>query len=44
MGWIASQIPNAELAMIDAGHFVYLENPKAFNAAVNKFLDGLPLK
>jgi non-heme chloroperoxidase len=42
MPWIASQIPNARLSIIGAGeggsHFMYLENPEAFNAEVRNFL------
>lgn len=42
MPWIASQIPNARLSVIGAeeggSHFMYLENPQAFNADVRKFL------
>ena len=42
MPWIASQIPNARLSVIDAeeggSHFMYLENPQAFNAEVRNFL------
>jgi pimeloyl-ACP methyl ester carboxylesterase len=41
MPWIASQIPGAQLAMIDAGHFVHLENPRAFNASVRTFLEEI---
>jgi non-heme chloroperoxidase len=41
MPWIASQIPNARLSVISAeeggSHFMYLENPKAFNAEVRNF-------
>ena len=42
MPWIASQIPNAKLSVIGAAeggsHFMYLENPEAFNAEVRSFL------
>lgn len=38
MPWIASRIPGATVAMINARHFVHLENPVEFNAAVHKFL------
>lgn len=42
MPWIASQILNARLSVIEAAdggsHFMYLENPKAFNAEVRNFL------
>jgi non-heme chloroperoxidase len=41
MPWIASRIPNAQLAMIDARHFVHLENPDSFNSAVRDFLERL---
>jgi non-heme chloroperoxidase len=41
MPWIASRIPGAQLAMIDARHFVHIENPDAFNAAVRRFVDGI---
>jgi non-heme chloroperoxidase len=41
MPWIASRIPDAELAMIDARHFVHLENPDAFNSAVRGFCERL---
>lgn len=43
--WIASQIPGAKLRIWTAAeggsHFVFLENPAAFNAEVAAFLDGL---
>jgi non-heme chloroperoxidase len=42
MPWIASQIPHARLSVIGAAeggsHFMYLENPEAFNAEVRNFL------
>jgi pimeloyl-ACP methyl ester carboxylesterase len=42
MPWITSQIPNARLSVIGAAeggsHFMYLENPEAFNAEVRNFL------
>lgn len=45
MPWLAEQIPRSELVMIaaDAGgsHFMYLENPEAFNAAVLQFCESL---
>ena len=41
MPWIASRIPNARLVMVDARHFVHLENPGAFNAAVRGFLEEI---
>ncbi|QDT27343.1 AB hydrolase superfamily protein YdjP [Gimesia panareensis] len=48
MPWIAAQVPRGELVMIaaDAGgsHFMYLENPEAFNSAVKKFCDALELE
>ena len=41
MPWIASRIPNARLVMIEARHFVHLENPDAFNVAVRRFLEEI---
>lgn len=41
MRWLASQIPNASCKMIPARHFLHLENPTGFNAAVIEFLDGV---
>ncbi|WP_298860060.1 alpha/beta hydrolase [uncultured Gimesia sp.] len=45
MPWIASQIPGGQVTMIDAdaggSHFVFLENPNAFNSAVRIFCDSL---
>jgi non-heme chloroperoxidase len=41
MAWIAARIPGAQLVMIDARHFVHLENPGAFNAAVRRFLERI---
>jgi len=41
MPWIASRIPGAKAVMIDARHFVYLENPVEFNAAVRTFLQAV---
>lgn len=41
MPWIASRIPNAQLAMIDARHFVHLEDAERFSAAVRGFLENL---
>ena len=41
MPWIASRIPGAKVVMIDARHFVHLENPAEFNAAVRAFLEGI---
>jgi non-heme chloroperoxidase len=41
MPWIASRIPNAQLAVIDARHFVHLEEPDSFNSAVRGFLEPL---
>jgi len=38
MPWIASRIREARLVMIDAPHFVHLERPDEFNAAVREFL------
>ncbi|MCA9004249.1 MAG: alpha/beta hydrolase [Planctomycetaceae bacterium] len=47
MPWIAGQIPGAELVMIAAeaggSHFMYLENPQAFNAAVRDFCDVIDI-
>lgn len=39
MPWIASRIPGAKVVTIDARHFVHLENPVEFNAAVQVFLE-----
>ncbi len=39
MPWIASRIPEAKLVMLDAHHFVHLEKPVEFNAAVRAFLE-----
>lgn len=39
MPWIASCIACAKVVMIDAKHFVHLEQPEAFNAAVREFLE-----
>ena len=40
---MASAIPNARLVRIaDAGHLANLEQPVAFNEALQAFLDGLP--
>lgn len=41
MPWIASRIPTARLVMIDARHFVHLENPGLFNATVRDFLEQI---
>jgi non-heme chloroperoxidase len=41
MPWIASRIPSAKVVMIDARHFVHLEKPVEFNAAVRAFLEGV---
>jgi pimeloyl-ACP methyl ester carboxylesterase len=41
MPWIASRIPGAKLVMIRARHFVHLENPVDFNAAVRVFLEEI---
>lgn len=38
MPWIASRIPEAQLVMLDARHFVHLESPGPFNTAVRAFL------
>ena len=41
MPWIASRIPAARLVMLDARHFVHLERPGPFNAAVRGFLEQI---
>lgn len=41
MPWIASRIPEAQVIMLDARHFVHLENPVGFNTAVRSFLEGI---
>lgn len=45
MPWIAEQIDGADVVMIDAdaggSHFMFLENPRAFNFAVREFCDKL---
>ncbi len=41
MPWIASQIANAKIAMLETHHFVHLENPEAFNRTVATFLDSI---
>lgn len=38
MPWIASNIVNAKVVMIEARHFVNLEKPVEFNTAVSNFL------
>lgn len=42
--WIAAQIPGAKCEIFDeaagGGHFMFLENPRRFNAIVNGFLGG----
>ena len=42
--WIATQIPGARLAMFAAedggSHFMWLENPKRFNALVRAFVQA----
>lgn len=41
--YLRDQIPGACLTLIPrAGHFVMLENPEAFNAALSDFVDALP--
>ncbi|MHB9096433.1 MAG: alpha/beta fold hydrolase [Syntrophales bacterium] len=41
--FIRDHLPGARLALIEeAGHFVMLENPDAFNAALTEFLNSLP--
>ncbi len=40
---IRDRLPGARLALIEgAGHFVMLENPEAFNAALTDFVHSLP--
>lgn len=43
--WIAAQIPGARCEIFDesegGGHFMFLENPRRFNAIVAQFVDGL---
>jgi pimeloyl-ACP methyl ester carboxylesterase len=41
MPWIASRIHEARVVMFDTRHFVHLENPVEFNAAVRTFLEGV---
>jgi pimeloyl-ACP methyl ester carboxylesterase len=42
--YLRDHIPGAGLAMIPgAGHFVMLENPEAFNAALTDFVNSLPV-
>lgn len=41
MPWIASRIPGATVVMIRARHFVHLEKPVEFNAAVRDFLKAV---
>lgn len=41
MPWIASRIIGAKVVMINARHFVHLENPMEFNAVVRAFLEGV---
>ena len=39
---MAARIPGAQYAALEgAGHLAYLEQPQAFNAAVEQFLQGL---
>ncbi|MHB8910017.1 MAG: alpha/beta fold hydrolase [Syntrophales bacterium] len=41
--FIRDHVPGARLALIEgAGHFVMLENPEAFNAALADFVNALP--
>lgn len=35
-------LPNARLETLEAGHWLHAEQPEAFQAAVNGFLDSLP--
>ncbi len=40
---MAERIPGAAFELVDgAGHLVHLERPGAFNAILDRFLDGLP--
>ena len=41
MPWIAACIPGATAVMLDARHFVHLESPVEFNAAVLAFLQAV---
>ncbi|MDP2840611.1 MAG: alpha/beta fold hydrolase, partial [Syntrophales bacterium] len=42
--YLRDHIPGAGLALIQgAGHFVMLENPEAFNAALADFVNALPV-
>lgn len=41
MPWIAAQIPNAKIAMLDTHHFVHLESPDSFNRIVSTFIDSI---
>ena len=41
MPWISSRIPNSQLAMIDAQHFVHLEKPNRFNEEIQAFLSQI---
>jgi non-heme chloroperoxidase len=41
MPWIAACIPGAKAVMLDARHFVHLESPVEFNAAVLAFLQAV---
>ncbi len=41
MPWIASRIPGAKVIMMNTRHFVHLEKPVAFNAAMQSFLNGI---
>jgi pimeloyl-ACP methyl ester carboxylesterase len=41
--FIRDRVPGARLILIEgAGHFVMLENPEAFNAALTEFVNSLP--
>jgi len=37
----AQQTPRAEIALFDAGHAVFLEEPEAFDAALSRFATGI---
>lgn len=39
MPWIASRIAGAKVVMMDGRHFLHLEQPSQFNAAVRTFLE-----
>ncbi|MGI9570828.1 MAG: alpha/beta fold hydrolase [Desulfobulbia bacterium] len=41
MPWIASQIPNGRVAMLNGRHFMYVENSVEFNKTILKFLSEM---